>query len=615
MTAVKGGEIDISAKAQKGKINKAAVDITARRGDVELTAVKGGEIDISALAQKGKINSATVDIDARGRHGDVEMTAVKGGEIDISAKAQKGKINKAAVDISAGDDVKLTAVKGGEIDISALAQKGKINKAAVDITARRGDVELTAVKGGEIEIDAIAKNAKSSSVDGGDVVVASSEGQGEGQNGGINMARVDIDAGGDIKVLATKGGDVEVKAEAMRGYINTAKVWLEACDDVKVIATKGGDVEIEALAQKGNTNNACIGVFAGDDVKVIGTKGGDAEIEAKAQKGNTNNACVLVSAGGDVEVIGTKGGRAEIESLAQKGNTNNAGVLVDAVGDVRVIASKGGEAKIESKARYGNNNFATTQVYGNMTYVSAGAFIIASVPGDEKVVTNFTGVRLSYLFGDSIIVIGSHEDAPDYSDCRECWKCPCCPPPEEQPPVIPPAALNAMQFTGLNERVPSVSGCPAVIAAAAEELGISQDNIQVTMGDSMAAASDIQPCDTCSRLVNAARVLDDEDGSRFAALVEVINSVAPANMPFTPEIGTQIAAAFEQNMAEGTAYATASEYMDAFVQYVSILDKEMKSPVGDSVAFVMGKHGQNIGSSANPNLAAYIAARLEAIGG
>jgi hypothetical protein len=37
------------------------------------------------------------------------------------------------------------------------------------------------------------------------------------------------------------------------------------------------------------------------------------------------------------------------------------------------------------------------------------------------------------------------------------------------------------------------------------------------------------------------------------------------------------------------------EYIDAFVQYVAVLDTEMGSPVGDSVAFVMEKHGAGRG--------------------
>ncbi len=174
-----------------------------------------------------------------------------------------------------------------------------------------------------------------------------------------------------------------------------------------------------------------------------------------------------------------------------------------------------------------------------------------------------------------------------------------------------PAPLNAMQFSNITERVPEVSGCPAIVAAATEELGITPENIQVAMANSMASASDIQPCDTCARLVSAAAILKDADGSRLAAPLEAINAIAPANVPFTPEIGTQIATVFEDHRGDGTAYASALEYVDAFVQYVKILDNEMGSPVGDSVAFALEKHGQALTASDNANIAAFVASRLE----
>jgi len=47
-----------------------------------------------------------------------------------------------------------------------------------------------------------------------------------------------------------------------------------------------------------------------------------------------------------------------------------------------------------------------------------------------------------------------------------------------------------------------------------------------------------------------------------------------------------------------------------------LLDVELGSPVGDdSVAFVIEKYGAGITESDNANMAAFVAARLEAIGG
>ena len=98
----------------------------------------------------------------------------------------------------------------------------------------------------------------------------------------------------------------------------------------------------------------------------------------------------------------------------------------------------------------------------------------------------------------------------------------------------------------------------------------------------------------------------------MAAMVEAFNVLAPADEPFTPATSASIATAFD-NAAVGTQYASAVEYIDAFVQYVATLN-ELGSPVGDSVAFVMDKYGADVSGSDNANISSYVAMRLAAIG-
>ncbi len=73
-------------------------------------------------------------------------------------------------------------------------------------------------------------------------------------------------------------------------------------------------------------------------------------------------------------------------------------------------------------------------------------------------------------------------------------------------------------------------------------------------------------------------------------------------------MATSIATAFE-GAAEGTQYASAMEYIDAFVQYIAVLDTELGAPVGDSVAFVMDKYGAGVTGSDNANIGAFVATR------
>ncbi len=163
-------------------------------------------------------------------------------------------------------------------------------------------------------------------------------------------------------------------------------------------------------------------------------------------------------------------------------------------------------------------------------------------------------------------------------------------------------------------QVPAIEGCPQLVQAAAIELGITAETIQVGIGNAIALNPSIQACQACATLVDAAAVLRDADGSRMAAMAQMFDILAPADAPFTPAIGTSIAMAFE-GAAEGSQYASVGEYVDAFVQYVTVLDAGMGSPVGDSVAFVMEKHGADVMGSDNANIAAFVAMRLEAIGG
>jgi hypothetical protein len=145
------------------------------------------------------------------------------------------------------------------------------------------------------------------------------------------------------------------------------------------------------------------------------------------------------------------------------------------------------------------------------------------------------------------------------------------------------------------------------------ELGVPGDTIEVSLANSFALNTNIQPCESCARLLNAATILRDEDGSGMAAMNQVFNTVAPAGAPFTPEMATSIATAFAGRVNDGTQYATAIEYIDAFVRYLAVLDTEMGSPVadGDSIAFIMGKYGTGITGSDNSNIAAFVATRLE----
>jgi len=155
-----------------------------------------------------------------------------------------------------------------------------------------------------------------------------------------------------------------------------------------------------------------------------------------------------------------------------------------------------------------------------------------------------------------------------------------------------------------------LQGCPVETEAAANELGITAGAMQVSIGNALALNPTLQPCNACATLIDAASILRDEDGSRMAAMTQMFNNMAPGNLPYSPEMQALIATAFA-GAAEGSQYASVTEYIDAFVQYYAVLQTDLGAPVDNPLAFVMDKYGAGVKGSDNSNIAAFLAASLE----
>ena len=156
-----------------------------------------------------------------------------------------------------------------------------------------------------------------------------------------------------------------------------------------------------------------------------------------------------------------------------------------------------------------------------------------------------------------------------------------------------------------------LDGCPILIGLVSVELGIPEEQIGVSLANSYALNTDVQPCESCARLIDAAAILRDEDGSRMAAMNQIFNTLAPADAPLTPEMIASIVTSFSEHINDDTQYATALEYIDAFVEYIAVLNSDLGAPVGDSIAYVMGKYGEDVTDNENSNMAAFLATRLE----
>jgi hypothetical protein len=306
---------------------------------------------------------------------------------------------------------------------------------------------------------------------------------------------------------------------------------------------------------------------------------------------------------------------------------STAKTVICAPGEVDVVADESSEARIKSLAGwYGEDeaiNKATTKVYASDVYVDTqgtyrgqGIWAMAFSENSDnphvagEMMLDYLGEpyngdyycmtehgEIAWTDGDAVLYI---QDYSKRTDCPTCPPCPC----EEAVVFAPVAPLWVLD-------IPRIEGCPAVMLAAAAELGITAETLQVGIGNALALNPSIQPCGACSDLVNNADILRDVDGSGMAAVAEVFNSLAPANVPFSPEMGAMIAASFAEHADDTTMpqYAKAKAYIDAFVNYVAALD-QLGSPVGDSTEFVMAKYGDEIKASDNPNVLAYLELQL-----
>jgi VCBS repeat-containing protein len=177
-----------------------------------------------------------------------------------------------------------------------------------------------------------------------------------------------------------------------------------------------------------------------------------------------------------------------------------------------------------------------------------------------------------------------------------------------EPKIIPPSPSPAAPL--YRPEIPQEQGCPVLLAAAASEVGIASDDIQILINNALAINPSIHPCRSCGTLLDSAVVLSDPDGSRMAALAEVINAAVPVDQPFSPEAETLIASALAENLnVPGSPQALASEYVDAFVNYIAAAT-DLGLPADDVRNMAMTKYGSSLEKPENANIRAYVEARL-----
>jgi hypothetical protein len=180
------------------------------------------------------------------------------------------------------------------------------------------------------------------------------------------------------------------------------------------------------------------------------------------------------------------------------------------------------------------------------------------------------------------------------------------------PPVsLDPPPLYRLGTPSLEEEEIENGGCPALINMLAAELGIEEENLQISIANAFISSTNLEACDMAAGLMNAANTLKDPDGSGVSALEQVINEFLTEGSSVSEEQMSQIAAALADHKGDSTYYAMAGEWLDALVQYVDILINDLGFSAEDATTFVMDKYGASIKDSEDGSLlVAYIDSHL-----
>jgi hypothetical protein len=187
---------------------------------------------------------------------------------------------------------------------------------------------------------------------------------------------------------------------------------------------------------------------------------------------------------------------------------------------------------------------------------------------------------------------------------------------ESEPPEPPEPPVTFVEAAPLpKEREFKMGQCPALMELVAAELGVPKDNIQVNIKDTLADPANIQPCNSYARFIICAAVLGDPGQTGLTALAEVIGEFVSPTRPISEELLAEIsqALAADRNGNDKSHYATAAQWLDAFVEYVVTLNTQMRWSVDESVVFTMEKYVTDAKEGSDVTLLTFLHLQLQVL--
>ncbi|MHC4703173.1 MAG: Ig-like domain-containing protein, partial [Planctomycetota bacterium] len=181
------------------------------------------------------------------------------------------------------------------------------------------------------------------------------------------------------------------------------------------------------------------------------------------------------------------------------------------------------------------------------------------------------------------------------------------------PSVTTPPAYFMPTGPDLDKTDVRISGCPALTAWAAEEVGVSRRRLEIWVGNGLASVRGVQPCEACKNLREAAKILADAQGIHTAAIEQIINEFGTSTGPMTEEMAAYITNALARDSGTREHYKLADEYFAALADYVGTLHNDMDFSVARSARIATRKYIDPLVSRGHIGVASYVGARLDSL--
>ena len=546
-----------------------------------LTVAAGENVTLGGAVQAvGNLTlNADADLSGSGTMWAKSTVTTTAGSIDISASDSTIVLDNnvdAAVDLLLNNNTEVAAGKtlraGNNItvgDNKTLTGNGALTINAGQTATFGGDVETLA---GELKI------------------TGGSAGLAVDIKGAVNVTggNADIEGTGDVQV----GGDVASNVGGVSIVSNDGKIYTRDSvnDDTVKVNISGNSDDLAGIG--------------------IGAAGGKTAILIKSKDDLKLDSGTLTANGVYYDTVDDRGA---VDFLAVDIPAEDK-LAGDAIDVAIYLASTDGDVQLGSAiGAIGSDGVVVADASGAVSYgagfeASLTAGNIGHLEVSSRSASNYANARNNSL----LVEEDSSWDVENYV-----WR-------GENPDVgtgawvlvkqaesVPAAPVPVIRVSEVELAEFEVLGI-ALLLAATEELGISVEDIQVSLDNAAFLNTDVRPYDILERLIAAADVLQDNEG--IEAFGRVINEFAMAPMAATEEQMASIASALS-NPDSGTHYVKAGEFIDAMVSYIGILNEELGWSQSNAVSFVTEKYGTTLSETDNASLAAFVQLRLANLGG